>query len=217
MACACSSLGDATARHFDAQRAREELDSYRSAGPATTTQGLLNELSGVAPPPKTVLDIGSGIGAFTFGMLKQGVQRAICIDLSPAAHTVGAEEAERQGVQDRIEWLAGDFVALALSVPSADLVALDRVVCCYPAYEPLLEHAAAHSRRLLAVSFPLNRWWVRLGLWAENTWRWLRGDGFRAFVHPPEAMSELLRRNGFRRTHAAATWKWQIELYARTA
>src|ERR1041385_1488639 len=57
----------------------------------------------------------------------------------------------------RIEWVEGDFVAVAATVPSADLVALDRVVCCYPAYAPLLEQAAAHSRRLLAMSYPRDR------------------------------------------------------------
>jgi magnesium-protoporphyrin O-methyltransferase len=217
MTCSCSSLTDATARHFDEQRIRQELASYRSAGPAITTQGLLNGLLGVEPRPKTMLEIGSGIGALTFGMLKAGVQHAVCVDMSPAALAVSAEEAQRQEVQDRIEWLQGDFVALAPAVPSADLVALDRVVCCYPAYAPLLEQAAAHSRRLLAMSFPKCRWWVRVALWMENLWRQLRGDPFRAFVHPPGAMSDLLQRHGFKRTWTAATWTWQIEIYARRA
>jgi magnesium-protoporphyrin O-methyltransferase len=164
-----------------------------------------------------LLDIGSGIGAFALGMLKAGVKRALCVDISEAAIAASAEEAERQGMTGRIEWVEGDFVAVAAIVPLADLVALDRVVCCYPAYAPLLEQAAAHSRRLLALSYPRDRWWIRLGLRIENTWRWLRGDRFRAFLHPPGAMAALLARQGFTRVRGAATWTWQVEVYVRNA
>jgi len=215
MACSCSSLTASTARHFDESRVRTELATYRSAGPRATTRGLLSQLIPVEPPPATVLDIGSGIGAFSLGMLKAGVPHAICVDMSGAALAANAEEARRQGVGDRIEQVEGDFVALAASLPMADLVALDRVVCCYPAYAPLLEHAADHSRRLLAMSYPRNRWWVRLALWIENAWRALRGDRFRAFVHPPAAMADLLQSRGFSRARAVSTFTWQMELYVR--
>src|SRR5438309_4703647 len=137
MGCSCAA-SNATARHFSERRVRKELASYRATGPATTTRGLLGLLANADRPPRTVLDIGSGIGALSFGLLGAGAGRAICVDVSAAALAVGAEEAERLGVADRIEWVAGDFVEIAATVPSADLVVLDRVVCCYPAYAPLL-------------------------------------------------------------------------------
>lgn len=165
--------------------------------------------------PETILDIGSGIGALSLGLLKAGVKHAICVDMSRAALAANAEEAQRQAVGDRIEQVEGDYVALASTLPMADLVALDRVVCCYPAYAPLLEHATAHSRRLLAISYPRDRWWVRLALRVENAWRWLRGDRFRAFVHPPSAMAGLLHSRGFTRARAASTFTWHMELYVR--
>ena len=215
MACSCASVTDATARFFDERRVGEELATYRRTGPRATTRGLLGELAAAGPVPETLLDIGSGIGALTLGMLEAGVRHAVCVDMSPASLAASAEEARRQGVAGRIEWVEGDFVAVAATVPAADVVALDRVVCCYPAYAPLLEQAAAHSRRLLAMSYPRDRWWVRLALRAENAWRRLRGDGFRAFVHPPQAMADLLQRHGLARARAASTWTWQIEVYSR--
>jgi len=215
MACSCSTLIDSTARHFDESRVRKELETYRSTGPGMTTRALLSHLAARDPLPETVLDIGSGIGAFTLGMLKAGVQRAICVDMSPASLAANAEEARRQNTGDRIEQVEGDFVVVASTLPSADLVALDRVVCCYPDYARLLGLAADHSHSLLAMSFPRDRWWVRLALWVENSWRCLRRDRFRAFVHSPDAMADLLRAHGFTRTHATSTWTWQIEIYAR--
>lgn len=216
MACSCASLVASTARHFDEGKVREELESYRSAGPGITTRGLLDLLGTVQGPKDTLLDIGSGIGALSLGLLAGGVRQATCVDLSSASLVGASEEAERQGLAGRIEWVQGDFVALAAKLPGADLVALDRVVCCYPAYAPLLGRAAAHSRHLLAMSFPRDRWWVRVGLWIENTWRWIRGNGFRAFLHSPEAMAELLAQHGFTRTRTASTWTWQVEVYTRS-
>jgi SAM-dependent methyltransferase len=214
--CSCASLIADTARHFDERKARQELASYHTGGPASTTRGLLRLLTPGAPPPETILDIGSGIGALSFGLLAAGVQHAICVDLSRAALTVNAEEAQRQGVGNRVVQVAGDFVAVAATLPEVDLVTLDRVVCCYPAYAPLLEQAATHSRRLLAISYPRDRWWVRFALRIENAWRRLRGDGFRAFVHPPAAMAELLSRRGFARSRTASTFTWQLEVYEAT-
>jgi SAM-dependent methyltransferase len=220
VACSCASIG-ATARHFDEARAREELRKLLGSGPAATTEGLLRELAALAPasgaPPETVLDVGSGIGALSLGLLERGARRATGVDLSPAALRVQAEEAARRGLAERVELHEGDFVELAPHLPVADLVTLDRVVCCYPAYAPLLDAAAAHSGRLLALSFPRARWWVKAMFRADNLWRRLRGDAFRTFVHPPRAMAELLAARNFRRRRVARTWTWQLEIHERAA
>lgn len=209
-------MTSAAARHFDENRIRKELESYRTAGPGPTTRGLLSQIVALEPMPETVLDIGSGIGPMSLGLLNAGVKHAICVDMSAAALAANAEEAQRQGVGDRIDRVEGDFVAIAPAVPVADLVVLDRVVCCYPAYAPLLEQATAHSRRLLALAYPRDRWWVRLAMWIENVWRGIRGDDFRSFVHRPAAMAEVLHQGGFTRSGALATFAWQMELYARS-
>jgi tRNA1(Val) A37 N6-methylase TrmN6 len=217
MTCSCSPVTAATAHHFDEPKVRKELEAYRSTGPRATTLGLLSQLSAVQPPPGTVLDIGSGLGAMSLSLLAAGARRAICVDMSPAALAANAEEAERQGVGDRIERVEADFVAVASTLPRVDLVVLDRVVCCYPDYVPLLEQAAAHSGRLLALSYPRDRWWVRLAMWIENAWRGLRGDDFRSYVHRSVAIAELIRSGGFTRARAVSTFAWQMELYSRDA
>jgi SAM-dependent methyltransferase len=164
-----------------------------------------------------LLDIGSGIGVLTLELLKAGVERAHCVDLSPASVAIGRAEAERQGCAGRIRWREADFVTVAPEVEPADLVSLDRVVCCYPAYRPLLEQAAKHSRRFLALSYPRARWFVRAALWLENAVRRVRGNPFRAFVHSPTALDTLLRQNGFTRTYQASTFAWHIDIYVRDA
>jgi SAM-dependent methyltransferase len=215
VSCSCSSVKTAAARHFDESRIRKELESYRSAGPGPTTRGLLSQILPLEPMPETVLDIGSGIGAVSLELLEAGVKNAICVDMSPAALAANGEEAERRGVGGRVEQREGDFVAVAPTLPPVDLVVLDRVVCCYPAYAPLLEQATAHSRRLLALSYPRDRWWVRLAMGLENAWRGIRGDDFRSFVHRPAAIADVLHRGGFTRSRELSTFAWQMELYVR--
>src|ERR1043166_560961 len=120
MTCNCASLTRATARYFDERHVGAELATYRRAGPRVTTQGLLGELAATGPAPETLLDIGAGIGALTLGLLKAGVRHAVCVDMSRASLAASTEEARRQGAADRIEWVEGDFVAIAGQVPAAD-------------------------------------------------------------------------------------------------
>jgi len=213
--CSCTPAAGFTARHFDDKRARAELRTYHRNGPGPTTRRLLNGLRAVGANHGAVLDIGAGVGVLTLELLKAGMERALCVDLSPASLAVGREEAQRQGFAGRVAYREADFVAVAPEVTPADVVTLDRVVCCYPAYAPLLAAAAQHARRFLAVSYPRSRWLVRTLLRAENLLRQVRGDSFRAFVHSPQAMSLLLQQNGLRRVHRESTMAWYADIYAR--
>jgi len=215
VSCSCSSVKTAAARHFDESRIQKELESYRSAGPGPTTLGLLSQILPQEPMPETALDIGSGIGAISLELLEAGVKQTICVDMSPAALAANAEEARQRGLGDRIERVEADFVAIAPMLPLVDLVVLDRVVCCYPSYAPLLEHATGRSRRLLALSYPRDRWWVKCAMGIENAWRGIRGDDFRSFVHRASAIAEVLQRGGFTRSRELSTFAWQMELYTR--
>jgi magnesium-protoporphyrin O-methyltransferase len=110
-----------------------------------------------------------------------------------------------------------DFHALAPTTPPADVVTLDRVVCCDADYARLLGAAADHAQRLLAFTYPHDRWYTRLAVATLNArWR-LRGRPFRAYVHPPEAMIAVLEARGLRRRWAGGTWIWRAELFERAA
>lgn len=216
MTCSCcAAAGPATARHFSDAHAREELRAFREDGPGTTTRLLLDALATAGARGGTVIDAGSGIGVLAFGLLDAGFSSATCVDLSPAVLAVGVEEAARRGCADRVRWIEGDFAAGADELEPADVVALDRVVCCYPAFAPLLDRATALSRRFIALAYPHDRWYVRAMIALENAMRRFRGDAFRAFVHPVAAMRELLRQRGFRRANSSATLQWRVEVWER--
>lgn len=201
-------------RFFDEARAGRELRAYHRHGPGKTTRRLLGALR-AAGAGGTLLDIGSGSGILTLELLKDGVSRAESVDASPGSLRVAREEARRQGLAERITWNEGDMVELGPGLAEADIVALDRVVCCYPAYAPLLDEATRHSRRWLALSWPRDRWYVRLAIALGNLWLRLRRDPFRAWCHPVADMDARIRNAGFVGVRHDATLMWQVSLYER--
>jgi 2-polyprenyl-3-methyl-5-hydroxy-6-metoxy-1,4-benzoquinol methylase len=141
--------------------------------------------------------VGAGVGALTFALLEAGVQRATVVDASSAFLEADREEAARRSLNLRIDWRHADFVAVAQSLPTVDVVTLDRVVCCYPAIGELLTAAASRARACLAMSYPLERWAVRSVVSVQNTVRRFTGNPFEVFVHPARLMGEVVGRQGF--------------------
>jgi SAM-dependent methyltransferase len=203
-------------RQFGPAIASRDLDRYHRKGPDATSRLLLVTLSDQVRRGDSLLDIGSGVGVLDFELLANGVQTATLVDASPAYLEAAAHEAEARGVSDRVHRVAGDFTTLAETIPSADVATLHRVVCCYPDHASLLRAATARARRVLAFSYPRDRWYIRSWLALENTRRRFSGNPFRTFVHAPAAMEAIVTQAGFRRIHRARTFVWSIDVYVRT-
>jgi hypothetical protein len=109
----------------------------------------------------------------------------------------------------------GDFLAAASQIAPATAVTLDRVVCCYPFYRPLLEHALQTAVRGFAFSYPRDRWYVRVGIWLENALRRWRGNPFRTFVHPPLEMTQMIEGAGFTLANRRRTLFWSADVFVR--
>jgi hypothetical protein len=101
-------------------------------------------------------------------ILDVGFSRAVVVDASSAYIAAASEEATRRGRSVSTEFAHGDFLAMANKFSSANVVKLDRVVCCYPLYEPLLKQALQLARTAFAMSYPRDRWFVSVGIWFEN-------------------------------------------------
>jgi 16S rRNA G966 N2-methylase RsmD len=214
MACSGCDFEHASDRQFTGAKAGEELQAYRKGRLGPTTRLLRDGIVEAGLNQGALLDVGGGVGPLTFELLTRGITRAIIAAASAAYVASAIEEAMRRGLADRAEVVHGDFLRVASRLPSVDLVTLDRVVCCYPAYEPLLEQALRHAERAIALSYPRDRWYVRLGMWLENGKR-ARGNGFRTFVHPPQRIEEIVLRTGFSLVRRRVTWAWTIDVYAR--
>ena len=215
MSACCSSFACAADAQFGAARAQADLARYRNTGPDATTRALRDALRNLIRPDTSLLDVGAGIGALTHELLARTQASATVVEASSAYLRAARQEVERRGLAGRVTFTEGDFVAVAPRVPTADIVAMDRVVCCYPTVQPLLEAALARARRLFAYSYPRDRWYVRAVIAVENVVRRLRRNPFRTFVHPPAAMLALVAREGFRLRTRQRTVAWAIEVWER--
>ena len=211
----CSTFERAADQQFNQKRAATELKRYREKGPDPTTRLLEDGIARCGAASGTVLDVGSGIGALTFALLERGMTSAVAVDASSASIGAARQEAERRGRADAIRFVHADFVAAAPELPAASVVTLDRVVCCYPSCELLLDAALQHADRCLALSYPRDRWYVRAAIRVENGQRWLGRNPFRTFVHPVAAMERTIRRAGFDLSSRRETWIWSADIYTR--
>jgi len=208
---------EALERQFGPKVAAAELRRYRRRGPGRTTRLLLEGVRGHLPPDTSLLDIGGGIGALHHELLASGVARAWAVEPSAAFLDADEAEARRRGHAGRVEFIHGDIRAAAAALPSADLVTLDRVVCCDPDYEDLLRLSLGKARRLFAYSYPRDRLAVRAVVATQNALRRARRTGFQVFIHAPDRMTALIRAMGFRAVFQARTLVWKVEVCAREA
>jgi magnesium-protoporphyrin O-methyltransferase len=211
----CCARYCAAETQFNRKRANRDLRRYRRRGADPITRLLLTELRKWPLRGASVLDVGGGIGVIGMELAESGAGSATVVEASPAYLEVARSEMESRYGSRPTHFIVGDFAGLAPTLSDADVVTLDRVVCCYPHGEDLLRAAAQRTRRLVAFSYPRNRWYVRAFVALENWWRGLRGNPFRAFVHPPERMRAVLEAAGLKHTARQGTAVWLVDLYRR--
>ena len=163
----------------------------------------------------TLLDIGGGVGAIQHELLGAGVDQATQVDASAAYIAAARAEAQRRGNAERVSYRHGNFVDLAADIDPADIVTLDRVICCYPEMEKLVGLSAAKARRLYGLVYPRDTWWVKLGLALMNFFLRLQRSHYRTFAHPTKSVEAILNGNGLRQSFYRRTLVWQVAVYRR--
>jgi magnesium-protoporphyrin O-methyltransferase len=193
----------------------QDLALYRQGKPAKTTQMLLKALVDLGVGGLAVMDIGGGIGTIQLELLRAGATGATSVEASAAYVEVAKQVAAQAGLDQWITHVHGDFVTLEDQIPEADIVTLDRVVCCYDDVEALVSLSAAKARKLYALVYPRSEWWVKVALFFENLGYGIRRSPFRAFVHPTELVDRLVRTAGLQVIYQNNTFSWQVVIYQR--
>ena len=209
----CSSAMDG---QFGKSVARSELRVYRRRGPFHTTRTIIDTVRQHGASRASLLDIGGGIGVLHHELLGEVVDTAIQVDPASAFIAEARAECERRGHAEAVRFIQGDFVDLAEDLPEADIVTLDRVICCYPDYRRLVVASAAKARKLYAFSYLREKWYVKAVIGIQNAFRRLRGSAFRTYVHPTRHIEELLADAGWERSFYRVTAVWQVEAYVRS-
>lgn len=200
---------------FDEKTAKKELKRYLKKGPNKSTRLLLDEIRRYDLHGGSLLDIGGGIGTITFELLDYGIDTIVSVDASPAYMNVLKTEAERRGVRDRIHQIFGDITEIPEEINMADIVTLDRVICCYPDMKKLIDRSAVKAERFYGVVYPRGRWPVRMVMQFGNIWFRLRKTDFRTYFHPPADIDARIRSHGFNMIRLMRTIVWEAVLYEK--
>ena len=202
---------------FNERMAKRELKRYRKKGPSKTTQILIEALKDLGIKSMSLLDIGGGVGAVHHELLQAGIARATDIDASSSFLHAAQRESEQQGHAGRVRYLHGDFVSLATEIDDADVVTLDRVICCYHDMQSLVGLSSHRVKKYYAAIYPQDTQFVKNGVAVGNFILRLIRNPFRVFVHPTEAVDAQLRRNGLKRCfYQKAGLIWQVVVYERS-
>ena len=200
---------------FNQREAARQLKAYQRKGPARSTSILLDALRAADIEGATLLDIGGGIGAIQLDLLGAGAASATDVDASAAYLAAAREEGARRGYGERVTYQHGNFVDLATTVAPADIVTLDRVICCYHDMRSLVGTSAAKARRLYGLVYPRDGWATRALFFVANAVLRLQRNPFRIFAHRTRAVEALLRDAGLERRFQRNAGFWQVAVYAR--
>ncbi len=194
---------------FTSKYARQLAKKLRVKGLDNTAAKMADFVTEQGPDGATVLEIGGGVGGLHMELLRRGASRATSVELSTAYEVEAARLLAESGLADRVSRRNGDAVADPSLAPSADIVVLHRVVCCYPDFPALLGLAADRAQRMLVFSYPRPRLLTRTETVMENLGYAVRRQTFRTFVHSPEAMLAVLAEHGHEPVSGGQNLRWQ--------
>jgi spermidine synthase len=202
---------------FNPRFARRSLDRYRRKGLDGLERRMLETASAGGLQGARVLEIGGGIGTIQTELLEAGAKRGEIVELVAAYEPYARELARERGLEDRVSFRVQDLLESSDTVDAADVVVLNRVVCCSPDGVRLTGIAARLAKRALVLSFPRDRFLVKTGLRLVNATMRVMGRSFRVFVHPPPSLVAAAESEGLRLVESGRGFVWEFVSLRRQA
>ncbi len=200
---------------FNDKQARRDLKRLKKKGPNKPTRILLEYLGKLNIKDMTLLDIGGGVGAIQKALAEKGIRRIMDVDASPAYLTAAQQLAAEGGYLERARFIYGNFVEKAPEIEPADIVTLDRVLCCFPDVHSLVRYSAEKARQVYGVIFPRDRWFIKLGAVMLNLFLLISRNPFRTYIHSTALVDQLVHQHGFKTWQVAYAGVWQVRIYRR--
>jgi magnesium-protoporphyrin O-methyltransferase len=201
---------------YDGQFAEADLARWREGKLHAPTRELIEVVRREGVDGARVLDIGAGVGAVHISLLEAGALAAIDVDASREYLATARSEAERRGLDGRVQYRYGDVVELAGELPPAEIVTLDSVICCYPYLGPLLAAATRSRPRLVGITYPRDVWWMRAYMRLFNLAHAVRRSPVRYFIHRHTQVEQWMAGAGYQSVHEGGPREWRVVLYRRS-
>jgi SAM-dependent methyltransferase len=205
---------------FDEWASHNATRARKRGVAAPITRAMVAALAQQGLDGRTVLDVGCGTGDLALAALQRGAASADGIDLGPGAIDEARSLAAERDLADRATFSVGNGAIEPLS--RHDVVALNRVLCCYPKVDQLLANSLSAAGDVYAYTAPIHTGLLglfnRISVGIGNAWYRLRDrkfHGFRAFVHDLDAVDRTIAEAGFRKSHGAHRRVWQLAVFTR--
>jgi magnesium-protoporphyrin O-methyltransferase len=199
----------------------DSLTRQRTAGGVLppmqpVSHGLYEELRDAASVRPSVLELGCGSGALGVALLELGASRYEGVDLSPESLAAAYRRADGAGVTDRASFLLGDGARLLLE--PHDWVVMDRVICCYPDMDALLDNALTAAGNRVAFTVPHSRGWrgmVNRVIWGVEGLLDRIRSASPGYVHSLARIEARLAAAGFRRLRDRPGLLWYTAVWEK--
>ncbi|HEX6300452.1 MAG TPA: hypothetical protein VF148_08310 [Acidimicrobiia bacterium] len=200
---------------FDQKEARRSLRNYERKGIDGMARVMIDYMISRGMEGRSVLEAGGGIGAVQVELLKAGAVQAVNIELSGGYENAATELLEREGLSERVHREVGDFTGLADRFRADDVV-MNRVICCYPFMDRLMNAALSSSRRFVGATFPRDHMGSRVLVGVGNTYCRIRGVDFRSYIHPPDEIFATAEHGGFEVAFRDRDFIWNAVVFEKT-
>jgi len=205
-------------KEFDQKLAQKELRNYQKTGkPKKNTKALLDVILKENIKQCSLIDIGGGVGVIPIELIIKGISKATVIEISTAYLNAARQNADKQGVINHIEFHLGDFAHLKDRVSEADIVTLDKSICCYENYHDLVRFSTAKAKHFYGIIIPRDEWWVKFFHGVELFFRKIVGNKFRSYIHPVIEIEQTIKEAGLKRIHLKYQREWIIAVYQRSS
>ncbi len=188
---------------------------FEKKGFEPSQEQLMTGLEQAGYQDAKILEIGSGVGHLHQTLLERGAASAVGVDLASKMIEEARRWAEERTLSDRTDYVDGDFMEIHPTLSDADVTVLDKVVCCYPDADGLVHASLSKTGRVYALTYPLDRWYVRamMGM-AALAMKIVRSD-FRPYVHDPERIEKWITETGFDKHYQNNNMVWLTQVYVK--
>jgi magnesium-protoporphyrin O-methyltransferase len=201
---------------FKPRKARGTLRRYRKKGLDMLEREMVSIASAQSLTGARILEIGGGIGTIQAELLAAGASSGEIVELVSAYEPYARELAQDKGIESRSTFRVADVLEHPESVAPADIVVLNRVVCCSPEGVRLTAVAGKLAGRMLLVIYPRDRALVRLGMRLMNGMFGLMGRSFSVFLHTPSALCAAAQAEGLSGGETSRTFAWEFTAFRRS-
>ncbi|MDH4263639.1 MAG: class I SAM-dependent methyltransferase [Spirochaetia bacterium] len=200
---------------FFSKEAKKFLKRYKKKGLERSQKHLIEGLLNAGIDKKSILEIGCGVGYLHSRLLLQGAKSATGIDISEEMLRYAKEFMKEIGLEKETSYHTGDFVEISESIKKAEITILDKVICCYPEVESLVEKSIQKTDKVYAFTLPRNVSWVKYPvLIAIQILKIIRFN-FHPYFHEHEVVNSRLIASGFKNIYQNHTFLWETYVFTK--